>query len=54
MGNKLFGTDGIRGIAGSYPLDREYVYRIGYCAGELISQSARTTVIMGRDTRGSG
>jgi phosphoglucosamine mutase len=53
---KLFGTDGIRGVAGEYPLDESTVALIG---GSLVSNLARTLgrlprIVIGRDTRESG
>jgi phosphoglucosamine mutase len=51
----LFGTDGIRGVAGEPPLDRDDVYRIGYClTGYLRSTHERPRLLIGRDTRISG
>ncbi|MGA2260359.1 MAG: phosphoglucosamine mutase [Acidobacteriota bacterium] len=51
----LFGTDGIRGVAGQAPLDRDDVYRIGYClTGYLKSTHPRPHLLIGRDTRVSG
>ncbi|MFN7926944.1 MAG: phosphoglucosamine mutase [Blastocatellia bacterium] len=53
---KLFGTDGIRGEAGKYPLDVATIERFGYALGiELQSRLAHTPrLILGRDTRESG
>src|ERR1044071_183222 len=53
---KLFGTDGIRGVAGEYPLDESTVALIG---GSLVSNLARELgysprIVIGRDTRASG
>lgn len=52
----LFGTDGIRGEAGKFPLDRDTVKRIGFSlAGYLKKSAAKPAVIViGRDTRESG
>lgn len=52
----LFGTDGIRGEAGKFPLDRETVKRIGSSlAGYLNKSVVRAAIIVvGRDTRESG
>src|SRR5215468_8036701 len=52
----LFGTDGIRGVAGQYPLDRPTIELIGYSlAVELTSRFNRVPlIIIGRDTRESG
>lgn len=55
MGN-FFGTDGIRGEAGQYPLDEPTIERIGYSlAKELTNRLGRSPqIIIGRDTRESG
>jgi len=51
----LFGTDGIRGVAGEPPLDRDDVYRIGYClTGHLKAAHNQPHILIGRDTRVSG
>ena len=52
---KLFGTDGIRGVAGQYPLDKKTVYAIGLAlAHSLRKQTPRPRVLLGMDTRESG
>jgi len=53
---RLFGTDGVRGIAGEYPLDRALVWRLGAALGEVLAETvpAPVRVAMGRDTRESG
>jgi phosphoglucosamine mutase len=52
---RLFGTDGIRGVAGTFPLDRVTVGYIGIALGEEIMNSGGLPkVIVGRDTRESG
>src|SRR5262245_13828560 len=53
---ELFGTDGIRGVAGQYPLDRQTIERIGYSlAIELTRRLGRAPrLVIGRDTRESG
>src|SRR5207253_5001201 len=49
------GTDGIRGIAGKPPLDRDTVYRVGYCLTEYLRHLAPSPhILIGRDTRESG
>ena len=51
---QLFGTDGIRGIAGEYPLDRATVYAIGRALGtRRIRRNAESQVVLGQDTRES-
>ncbi len=52
---KLFGTDGIRGVAGQFPLDKKTVYAIGLAlAHSLRKQAASPHVLLGMDTRESG
>lgn len=52
---KLFGTDGIRGIAGEYPLDRATTFAIGNALGHhLTKKSPKPRVVIGQDTRESG
>jgi phosphoglucosamine mutase len=51
---KLFGTDGIRGIAGESPLDATTVFATGLALGHSLSKiAAKRRVILGRDTRES-
>lgn len=49
---KLFGTDGIRGLAGEYPLDKRTVYAVGRALGDHLPRGPRR-VITGQDTRES-
>lgn len=58
---KYFGTDGIRGRVGEFPITPEFVMRLGYAAGRvLVSEEqrqhsdTRPTVLIGKDTRISG
>jgi len=52
---KLFGTDGIRGIAGEYPLDLTTVTAIGAALAHTLAQNFKTVrVLVGMDTRESG
>jgi phosphoglucosamine mutase len=51
---QLFGTDGIRGIAGEFPLTVESTYLIGHALGhDLIRNDPRASVVIGQDTRES-
>jgi phosphoglucosamine mutase len=51
---KLFGTDGIRGVAGEYPLDPATIYAVGLALGHSLKKKApRPRVLLGRDTRES-
>jgi phosphoglucosamine mutase len=59
MAKQLFGTDGIRGIPGKYPLDNATLERAGFALGEYLlahepKKGARPRVLIGRDTRESG
>jgi len=49
---KLFGTDGIRGIAGKYPLEPDFIKKIGRAAAAIISDS-NNEFILGSDSRES-
>src|SRR5580704_15953625 len=50
---KLFGTDGIRGIAGEPPLDARTIYAAGLALGHTLHSGHEPKVILGRDTRES-
>ena len=51
---QLFGTDGIRGVAGEFPLTTESTYLIGRALGhDLIRTNAKPRVVIGQDTRAS-
>jgi len=55
MARVLFGTDGIRAVAGEYPLDRKTANAVGSALGRWISQAHREPrVLIGMDTRESG
>ena len=49
---QLFGTDGIRGLAGEFPLTRDSVYWIGRALGhDLVRGKRKARVVIGQDTR---
>ena len=55
MARQLFGTDGIRGVAGQYPLDAATSYALGVALGNWARHRAENPeVIIGMDTRESG
>ena len=55
MSRKYFGTDGIRGAVGQSPMTPDFVLRLGYAAGKVLSgQSKNPSVLIGKDTRISG
>ena len=54
-GRKLFGTDGIRGLANTEPMTAETIMRLGVAAGRRFTRgNHRHTVVIGKDTRLSG
>jgi phosphoglucosamine mutase len=56
MSRKYFGTDGVRGRVGTMPITPDFVMRLGYAAGKVLTQSesGKATVLIGKDTRISG
>lgn len=52
MSRMYFGTDGIRGPAGQYPLDPTGAYRVGKVTGQYFAKPGET-VLLGRDPRES-
>ncbi len=52
---KYFGTDGVRAVAGVFPLTAHWVMQLGIAAGYVLKQkNARPSIIIGKDTRQSG
>lgn len=54
-----FGTDGIRGLFGKFPITPDFVLKLGYVTGQVLVEHSRSTkkkpsVIIGKDTRLSG
>lgn len=50
-----FGTDGIRGRFGDYPITPDAVMKLGFAAGRVLSSSGtKSSVLIGKDTRLSG
>ena len=55
MQKKLFGTDGIRGLANVFPLEPQLIVRLGQAiATHFLTDSTRHSVLIGKDTRLSG
>ncbi|HET6180123.1 MAG TPA: phosphoglucosamine mutase [Candidatus Sulfotelmatobacter sp.] len=51
---QLFGTDGIRGVAGEFPLTKQSTYLIGRALGhDLVQNVRRAQAVIGQDTRES-
>jgi phosphoglucosamine mutase len=55
MGKQLFGTDGIRGVAGEFPLDPATIHAFGLALGaDLRHRAPDAAILIGMDTRESG
>jgi len=55
MSRQFFGTDGIRGAVGQYPVTADFMLKLGWSAGRVFARENRATkVLIGKDTRVSG
>ena len=54
MARKYFGTDGIRGKVGEYPITADFLLKLGWAAGQVFSNEGHNFVLVGKDTRISG
>ena len=54
MGRKFFGTDGIRGRVGEFPITPEFVLKLGWAVGKVLAAQGEGQVLIGKDTRISG
>ena len=54
MGKRYFGTDGIRGRVGDYPITAEFVLKLGWAVGRVLQTQGFNKVVIGKDTRISG
>ncbi len=54
MTRKYFGTDGVRGKVGEYPITPDFTLKLGWAAGRVLSRLGTKKVIIGKDTRISG
>lgn len=51
---KYFGTDGIRGRVGTFPVTAEFVLKLGWAVGKVLARQGSGKVLIGKDTRISG
>ena len=51
---KYFGTDGIRGAVGTYPITPDFMLKLGWALGKVLGGKRRSKVVIGKDTRISG
>lgn len=54
MSQKYFGTDGIRGKVGEFPMTPDFVMKLGWAAGVVLAADGTKEVLVGKDTRASG
>lgn len=54
MSRQFFGTDGIRGRVGIPPMTVDFIMKLGWAAGKVLSQQGQGSVVIGKDTRISG
>lgn len=56
MERQFFGTDGIRGRVGEYPITVDFVLKLGWAVGKVFGgrSSGRKLILVGKDTRVSG
>jgi phosphoglucosamine mutase len=51
---KYFGTDGIRGRVGTWPINAEFILKLGWAVGKVLARKGSGKVLIGKDTRISG
>ncbi|MEE4245881.1 MAG: phosphoglucosamine mutase [Kangiellaceae bacterium] len=54
MSRKYFGTDGVRGTVGEYPITADFALKLGWAVGKVLSKEHAGKVLIGKDTRISG
>jgi len=54
MKKQFFGTDGIRGTVGSYPITPDFMLKLGWAAGRVLGAEQGSKILIGKDTRISG
>ena len=54
MSRKYFGTDGIRGRVGQFPITPEFCLHLGWAVGTVFSKLGHASIVIGKDTRISG
>lgn len=54
MSRRYFGTDGIRGRVGEFPITPDFVLKLGWAAGCVFAREGRSLIVIGKDTRISG
>ncbi|GAB2581300.1 phosphoglucosamine mutase [Nitrincola alkalisediminis] len=51
---QYFGTDGIRGFVGQFPMTPDFIMKLGWAAGKVLGAEGTQEILIGKDTRASG
>lgn len=54
MTRQYFGTDGVRGTVGEFPITPDFVLKLGWAVGSVLAEQGQSKVLIGKDTRISG
>ncbi|WP_423186126.1 phosphoglucosamine mutase [Alishewanella sp. d11] len=54
MKREFFGTDGVRGKVGEFPMTADFAMKLGWAAGKVLAATGTKEVLIGKDTRASG
>lgn len=54
MKKKYFGTDGIRGAVGTFPITPDFMLKLGWAIGRVLGSKKGSKILIGKDTRISG
>lgn len=54
MTKQFFGTDGIRGAVGTYPITPDFMLKLGWAVGRVLGAEKGSKILIGKDTRISG
>jgi phosphoglucosamine mutase len=50
----IFGTDGIRGHVGEWPITSDFLLKLGWAVGHVLAREPNAKILIGKDTRISG
>lgn len=50
MSKKYFGTDGVRGKVGKFPITPDFAMKLGWAAGTVLASTGTKEVLIGKDT----
>ena len=53
-GKSYFGTDGVRGTVGRFPMTADFCLRLGWAIGKMFTRRGNGQILIGKDTRVSG